>query len=168
METKDNEKTVTTVNYFYGNITNYNEYKVPVTYNGPVNNYGGSNIDDGDCQELAQSGKNATKDMMIRAVRITQKNGYWKSQKSWSVIFLVYCIWGYKGRVSDFLTEVTEWPKELTCQIVCNRYAVEKLKNSYHFSKEISEWRGNGIPEQYCILGEQLDQELTLMSMKNK
>ena len=80
-------------------------------------------------------------------------------------MFMVYCIWGYKGRVTDFLNDVMDWPEEVTSQIVCNRYAVEKLKNTYNFSKEISEWRSNGVPEQYCILGEQLDEELTKMTL---
>lgn len=153
------------VNNFFGNINNYNVYNAPVSYNGPVNN--NANVQEEEKNsDLVQEGKKASEEMMIKAARITQQNGYWKSQRSWSVTFIVYCIWGYKGRVTDFLNEVTEWPEDLTDQLVCNRYAVEKLKNTYNFSKEISEWRSNGVPEQYCILGEQLDEELTKLALE--
>lgn len=71
-----------------------------------------------------------------------------------------------KGRVSDFLIEVPEWPDGVAQRMLCNRDAVEKLKNMYNFSNDIKEWRGNGVPEQYCILGEQLDAELERMLPK--
>jgi hypothetical protein len=109
--------------------------------------------------------KVASKEMMSRAAKVTLDGGYWKSQRSWSVIFIVYCIWGYKGCVSDFLKEVPGWPDKVDQRMICNRDAVEKLKNTYYFSKNIKEWRGNGIPEQYCILGEQLDAELEKMML---
>ena len=150
------------VNNFFGNINNYNVYNAPVNYNGPVNNNNAPKEENP--TDLEQEGKKASKDMMIRAARITQQNGLWKSQRSWSVIYIVYCIWGYKGRVTDFLNEVMGWPREVTDSVICNRDAVEKLKNAYYFSKEISEWRSNGIPEQYCLLGEGLDSELTKMT----
>ena len=108
--------------------------------------------------------KVATREMMSRAARITLEGGYWKSQRSWSVVFVVYCIWGYKGRVSDFLTEVADWPDGVADRMACNRDAVEKLKNTYYFSKNILDWRKDGVPEQYCILGEQLNAELEKMS----
>lgn len=109
----------------------------------------------GDCSD-----KIASKEMMSRAARITLDGGYWKSQRSWSVTFLVYCIWGYKGSINDFIAEVTNWPDGVAERMICNRDAVVKLKNMYHFTKSITEWRKNGVPEQYCILGEQLDKEL--------
>mgnify|MGYP006988857347 CR=1 FL=1 len=118
-----------------------------------------------DTAESGVAGRVATKEMMSRAARVTLDGGYWKSQRSWSVIFIVYVIWGYKGRVSDFLEEVPGWPDGVDKRMICNRDAVEKLKNTYYFSKNIKEWRGNGIPEQYCILGEQLDAELEKMML---
>lgn len=110
--------------------------------------------------------KVATKEMMSKAAKVTLDGGYWKSQRSWAITFIVYCIWGYKGRVSDFLIEVPEWPDGVAQRMLCNRDAVEKLKNMYNFSNDIKEWRGNGVPEQYCILGEQLDAELERMLPK--
>jgi len=62
--------------------------------------------------------------------------------------------------VTDFVTEVQGWPDDVTSRMPCNRDAVEKLKNKYHFSKDIKEWWQDGVPEQYCILGEQLNEEL--------
>ncbi len=129
---------------------------------GTVNN------NNGDCGHAFEghfptTGKTATKEMMSRAARITLDGGYWKSQRSWSVAFVVYCIWGYKGRVSDFLTEVDEWPDGVADRMACNRDAVEKLKNTYYFSNNILDWRKDGVPEQYCILGEQLNAELEKM-----
>ena len=117
---------------------------------GTVNN------NNGDCGHAFEghfqtTGKTATKEMMRRAARITLDGGYWKSQRSWSVAFVVYCIWGYKGRVSDFLTEVDEWPDGVADRMACNRDAVEKLKNTYYFSNNILDWRKDGVPEQYCI-----------------
>lgn len=104
--------------------------------------------------------KVATKEMMSRAAKTTQEAGYWKAQRSWSVVFVVYGIWGYKGSVTEFLDEVPEWPDGVDKNMVCNRDAVEKLRNRYNFTKHIEEWRDNGVPKPYCILGEQLDAEL--------
>ena len=86
-----------------------------------------------DTGENEVSKKVASKEMMSRAAKLTLDGGYWKSQRSWSVTFIVYCIWGYKGRVSDFLDEVTQWPDDVATRMVCNRDAVEKLKNKYNF-----------------------------------
>lgn len=104
--------------------------------------------------------KKATREMMSRAAKLTLDGGYWKAMRSWSVVYVVYDIWGYKGSVTDFVTEVQGWPDDVTSRMPCNRDAVEKLKNKYHFSKDIKEWRQDGVPEQYCILGEQLNEEL--------
>lgn len=155
------------VNNFFGNINNYNVYNAPVSYNGPVN-INANGQEEEKPTDLVQDGKKASEEMMIKAARITQQNGLWKSQRSWSVTYIVYCIWGYKGRVTDFLNDVMGWPKEVVDSVICNRYAVEKLKNTYNFTKEISEWRTNGVPEQYCILGEQLDEELTKMAIEGE
>ncbi|MEE3417274.1 MAG: hypothetical protein VZR53_18195 [Prevotella sp.] len=164
MENLELEKQqVAPVNNFYGNINNFKVYNGPVNFYGPE--YNNNGIEEEKSTDTVQDGKIASEEMMIKAAKITQRNGLWKSQRSWSVMFMVYCIWGYKGRVTDFLNDVMDWPEEVTSQIVCNRYAVEKLKNTYNFSKEISEWRSNGVPEQYCILGEQLDEELTKMTL---
>ena len=112
--------------------------------------------------------KMATKEMMSRAAKATQEAGYWKANRSWSVVFEVYGIWGYQGGVSDFLDEVSEWPDGVDKSVVCNRDAVEKLRNKYKFTKHIEEWRDNGVPEQYCILGEQLDAELMKLLTKQE
>ena len=108
--------------------------------------------------------KKATKEMMSRAALLTLEGGYWKSQRSWSVIYEVYCIWGYKGSVNDFLMEANDWPDGVADRMTCNRDAVEKLRNKYVFSKNVNEWRANGIPEPYCILGEHLETELQKMA----
>ena len=108
--------------------------------------------------------KKATKEMMSRAALLTLEGGYWKSQRSWSVIYEVYYIWGYKGSVNDFLMEANDWPDGVADRMTCNRDAVEKLRNKYVFSKNVNEWRANGIPEPYCILGEHLETELQKMA----
>lgn len=110
----------------------------------------------------------ATKEMMSRAAKITLGGGYWKAQRSWSVIYEVYGIWGYQGRVTDFLEEVPKWPDGVDKIMACNRDAVEKLRNKYNFTKNIDEWRGNGVPEPYCILGEQLNAELEKLLMESE
>lgn len=109
------------------------------------------------------SKKKATKEMMSHAAKITLDGGYWKSQRSWSVTYIIYMVWGYKGTVNDFLLEANNWPDGVAERIILNRDAVEKLRNKYNFSKDIKEWRSNGVPEPYCILGEQLDNELEKM-----
>ena len=142
-------------NYFYGTTQTvvYGDYYACAPMNNGVEKEQGKKVD-----------RIATKEMMSRAAKITLDGGYWKSQRSWSVVFVVYCIWGYKGRVSDFLTEVADWPDGVADRMACNRDAVEKLKNTYYFSKNILDWRKDGVPEQYCILGEQLNAELEKMS----
>ena len=142
-------------------------------YNAPVYNYNGmadsneSKNETNAADNCATKEKKTTKEMMSRAAKITIDGGLWKSQRSWSVTFIVYGIWGYKGTVTEFLAEVPTWPDRLTARIACNRDAVEKLKNMYNFTKNINEWRSNGIPEQYCLLGEQLDLELEKMTISD-
>ena len=141
----------------------YYEYHAPVyQYNGIDENKECTNETNATDKVVTEE-KKATKEMMSRAAKITIDGGLWKSQRSWSVTFIVYGIWEYKGTVTEFLAEVPTWPDRLTARIACNRDAVEKLKNMYHFTKNINEWRSNGIPEQYCLLGEQLDMELEKM-----
>ena len=108
--------------------------------------------------------KKATKEMMSSAMLNTLVDGLWKSGRSWAIVFAVYQIWGYKGRVNDFIDEVREWPDINRNRMTCNRDAVTKLTHKYLFSKDIKNWRGDGVPEQYCILGEKLD--LLLENMK--
>lgn len=108
--------------------------------------------------------KKATKEMMSRAAKLTLDGGYWKSQRSWTVIYEIYCIWGYRGSINDFLVEANNWPDGVAGRMTCNRDAVEKLRNKYNFSKEVKEWRSKGIPEPYCILGEHLETELQRMA----
>lgn len=107
--------------------------------------------------------KKATKEMMSRAMLSTLQNGYWKSGRSWAIVYAVYQIWGYQGRMNDFLEEVATWPDTKHNSYVCNRDAISKLTNKYVLSKDLTKWRGDGVPEQYCILGEKLDEELEKM-----
>ena len=114
----------------------YYEYHAPVyQYNGIDENKECTNETNATDKVVTEE-KKATKEMMSRAAKIT---------------------------IDEFLAEVPTWPDRLTARIACNRDAVEKLKNMYHFTKNINEWRSNGIPEQYCLLGEQLDMELEKM-----
>ena len=119
---------------------------------------------DSDIMQQCEPNKVATKEMMSQAAKITLEGGYWKSQRSWSVTYIVYMVWGYKGTVNDFLVEANNWPDGVAEKIILNRDAVEKLRNKYNFSKNITDWRSNGVPEPYCILGEQLDKELLKMT----
>ncbi len=128
------------------------------TYNGET--YNGKHAR----PETQPKPKKATREMMSRAALITLRQGYWKAQRSWSVVFVVYGIWGYKGTVSEFVEEVAGWPDGVASSMLCNRDAVEKPKNAYNFTKDITQWRSNGVPEQYCILGEHLDEELLKLS----
>ena len=107
--------------------------------------------------------RKATKEMMSCAMVNTLVNGNWKSGRSWAVVYAVYQVWGYQGRINDFLEEVVTWPDVKRNRYVCNRDAVSKLTNKYVFSKDIKKWRGDGVPEQYCILGEKLNEELEKM-----
>lgn len=148
-------------NYFQGATIHNIVINGNMTKSGPENYYAGR-------EEKPHEDRVATREMMSQAAKATLDGGYWKSQRSWSVTFVVYCIWGYKGKVSDFVTEATEWPDGVAERVTCNRDAVEKLKNTYYFSKNIKEWRSNGVPEQYCILGEQLDAELERLLLENR
>jgi hypothetical protein len=133
-----------------------------ISISAPIQNYYGyvETIFEGKGNEHQPKEKNASKEMMSHAALATLQGGYWKSQRSWSVVFMVYCIWGFKGRVNEFLSEVQAWPDRVADRMLCNRDAVEKLKNMYNFTNDVGEWRANGVPEPYCILGEQLENEL--------
>lgn len=157
----ENKKAEYTKGMFAGATFN-NSVVVGVAEAGSIISYHKSRVDS---LEEPTPQKVATKEMMSRAAKVTLDGGYWKSHRSWSVIFIVYSIWGYNGGVSNFVEEVPGWPDGVAQRMTCNRDAVEKLKNKYNFTKNITEWRGNGVPEQYCILGEQLDAELERMIM---
>ncbi len=107
--------------------------------------------------------KKATKGMMSSAMLKTLNDGYWKSARSWAIVYAVYQIWGYTGRVNDFLNEVATWPDTWRNSYPCNRDAISKFNCKYHLSKDLQKWRGDGVPEQYCILGMRLDEELEKM-----
>lgn len=107
--------------------------------------------------------RKATKEMMNRAMLNTLIGGYWKSGRSWGIVLAVYQIWGYQGRVNDFLDEVKTWPDIHRNRFACNRDAATKLSHKYNLSKDLKNWKIDGVPEQYCILGEKLNGELEKM-----
>lgn len=170
MNTNEQPQQSGPTNYFFGNINNYNVYQSPVNFNAPIKNMVGTASDKDTDYGTPDDGKVATKEMMSHAAMATLKNGYWKAQRSWSVVYEIYCIWGYEGSISDFLVEVIGWPDQVYKRMTCNRDAVSKLRNKYTLTRDITEWRKNGVPEEYCILGEQLtmDLEQQLLSGESK
>ena len=101
-----------------------------------------------------------TAEAMNSVCQQTCQDGYWWSNRSWSVVYWIYMIWGYRGSVSDFIVEVAKWPVSKQIKYTCNRDAISKPMKSVAMSLHLKRWKAEGVPDTYRILGEQMNGRL--------
>ena len=99
-------------------------------------------------------------DEMMQIFKKTHKEGYWSSNRCWGVGFQLWQIWGFEGTIKDYVEMVINSGEMGEFDYECNNDAVYKMMSKGNLSRHLENWRQDGVKEQYCILGEQINQEL--------
>ena len=93
---------------------------------------------------------------MVRAVEKTISDGHWWGNVSWSVVYRIYQIKGYRGTISQFVRDVSHWPFTIQIRFDCNDDAVGKPIRTGKISRSLDKWAEDGASQQFIILGEAL------------
>ena len=101
-------------------------------------------------------------EVMVKAVEKVIEKGHWWANLSWSVVYRIYQMKGYKGSISQFVREVAGWSFTKLVKWDCNDDAVGKPIRSGKISRELSKWVEDGAPMQFYLLGEALMKELAI------
>lgn len=141
-------------NYFYGIVHNviYGDYHA----HAPVHH------GDEKAQAIKEKpeSKVPTFDEMMQVFKKMNSMGFWISKRSWGVGFQMWQIWGYKGTIQDYVKLVQNCPDMKRFSYQCDENAVYKMMSKGHLSLHLEKWRGDGVLEPYCILGERINEEL--------
>ena len=103
-----------------------------------------------------EAGELPPAEKMVRAVEKTVSDGYWWGNISWSVVFRIYQMKGYRGTVSQFVRDVSHWPFTKRIRFDCNDDAVGKPIRAGKISRSLDKWAEDGASMQFIILGEAL------------
>ena len=101
-----------------------------------------------------------TIDDIMKISKATMDLGFWKCDRSWGVVFQIWQIWGYKGTVSDFVTDINNRKEAKNLAYACTLNAVYKMVSKGRISRNLKQWRADGVLEPYCILGDLVNSEL--------
>lgn len=144
-------------NNFYGNISNLNLYQSPGHFSEPsANTY---ELQKNEFPDIP------TREEMMMAVRFTVTKGMWWSNRSWSVVYRVYQIKGYRGGFSQFINEARSWKIDTGFEL--NYDAVQKPITSGKLIGDIDEWEANGASKQAVTLAYAILAELEKQKEKN-
>ena len=124
--------------------------------------YSGTTIinDSKDDHETKDEKALPTIDVIMKISKATMDLGFWKCDRSWGVVYQIWQIWGYKGTVSDFVTEINNRIEAKNMAYACTLNAVYKMVSKGRISRNLKQWRPDGVLEPYCILGELVNSEL--------
>lgn len=129
---------------------NYHVYHAPVYYyNGMSQKYSrekGLDIED----ELPSPSD------MAAACEQTLEEGLWWGHTSWSVVYRIYCIKGYKGNMSAFTKEVEKWPLADKFPYNCDKDSVGKPLQRSKITGPLEKWGAEGAQPKEIRLGERL------------
>jgi hypothetical protein len=134
-----------------------------VSINGPIGTY----IAHVDTLNLNSKGTDSpqhqmpTQEQMCQIVEKMMDDGLWYAGRAWAVVFRLYQIWGYQGKYSDFVKEVTQWPFKRHKPTDCNDDAVSKPLRSGKYTDSPSMWLAKGAPIDAVRLGLAIEAELT-------
>jgi len=140
-----------------------NQYALILNYNAHVENqhnyYGGKPENTSKGSEM--DNENADKEPpsaaeMAAACEKTKGEGLWWGDASWSVVFRVYCIKGYKGSMKSFIDEVQKWDFKQTFKYKCNKDSVGKPLQRGKITGPIDKWASDGAMAREVKLGERL------------
>ena len=93
---------------------------------------------------------------MAAACAKTKDEGLWWGNASWSVVFRIYCILGYKGNEESFIEAVKDWPFKQPFKYVCNRHALDRPLRRGRINGPIEKWAVEGASKREVKLGERL------------
>lgn len=93
---------------------------------------------------------------MAAACEKTKDEGLWWGDASWSVVFRVYCIKGYKGSMKSFIDEVQKWDFKQPFKYKCNKDSVGKPLQRGKITGPIDKWASDGAMAREVKLGERL------------
>ena len=99
-------------------------------------------------------------EIMVKVVEKTISDGYWWGNISWSVVYRIYQIKGYRESISQFARDVKKWPFTRPIRYNCNDDSVGKPIRSGKICRDIDKWEEDGASAPFCILGNALIEEL--------
>jgi len=102
-------------------------------------------------------------EIMVKVVENTINDGYWWGNISWSVVYRIYQIKGYRESISQFVRDVHKWPFTIPVRYDCNDDSVGKPIRSGKICRDIDNWEEDGASSQFCILANALIEELKVL-----
>ncbi|MBR5697534.1 MAG: hypothetical protein IKX44_02775 [Prevotella sp.] len=117
-------------------------------------------VDDTKQEEREPKEETPPPEVMAWAVEKTIRDGYWWGNVSWSVVYRIYQMKGYRGSISQFVRDVSQWPFTKRLPYECNYDAIQKPVTSGKLCGMPENWRDNGAHEQTVKLGMALMEEL--------
>ena len=93
---------------------------------------------------------------MVEACVQTRNDCLWWGDASWSIVYRVYCIKGFKGSVTNFVDEVMKWPMPKNFPYNCNKDSVRKPLRRVKITGPIENWGSEGAQSREVKLGERL------------
>lgn len=102
---------------------------------------------------------------MASACEKTREESLWWGNTSWSVVYRVYVMLGFKGSEPAFIEEVGKWPFKKPFPYDCNKDSVGKPLRRGKIVGPIEKWAGEGAHPREIKLGERL---LALLTKKSR
>ena len=93
---------------------------------------------------------------MALACEKTKKESLWWGHSSWSVVFRIYEILGFKGNIPSFIEEVKKWPLDKSFPYHCDKDSVGKPLRRGKILGPIEKWAAEGANPREIKLGEKL------------
>ena len=105
---------------------------------------------------LATSAELPTKAEMALACETTREEKLWWGHSSWSVVFRIYAILGFRGSERSFIEEVKTWPLEKSFPYHCDKDSVGKPLRRGKILGQIEKWAAEGAHPREVKLGKRL------------
>lgn len=93
---------------------------------------------------------------MAKACEKTSEEHLWWGHSSWSVVFRIYEILGFKGNIHSFIEEVKKWPLKKSFHYHCDRDSVGKPVRRGKMMGPIEKWAAEGAQLREVKLGNRL------------
>ena len=114
-------------------------------------------------EENADAGKGSsdphrlpTATEMVAACEKTREEGLWWGHASWSVVFRIYVIRGFKGSERGFIDEVGKWTFKKPFPYVCDKDSVGKPLRRGKILGPLEKWASDGASAREVRLGERM------------
>lgn len=104
----------------------------------------------------ASSAELPTMAEMALACEKTKKENLWWGHSSWSVVYRVYAILGFKGSARSFIEEVKNWHLDKSFPYHCDKDSVGKPLRRGKIIGPIEKWAAEGAHQREIKLGNSL------------